>query len=82
MNYKSGALLSPKDKRDWQISMCMDMLSGSGKEVYPDEYTVSWFPEKMKNQLQVNSCTSFATALIFECIYHKITGNNHDFSIG
>ncbi len=82
MNYKSGALLSPKDKRDWQISMCMDMPSGSGKEVYPDEYTVSWFPEKMKNQLQVNSCTSFATALIFECIYHKITGNNHDFSIG
>ena len=81
-DYQNGALLSPQDDRDWSVSMCMDMPSGSAEEpVYPKEYSVSWVP-KIKDQLRINSCTSFATALIYECIYRKLTGNVRNFSIG
>lgn len=78
-----GALASPPDSRDWRITRCMDMPSGSASimETLPKEYHIEYRPA-MKNQQQINSCTAFAMAGIFECIHHKLYGETKNFSIG
>ena len=80
MNYK-GVLPSPEDKRDWKIARCMDMPTGSVTEMLPETYTVSWLPPIL-NQGNVSSCTAFAMSAIFSCIWHKLTGEERDFSKG
>lgn len=73
----NGALLSPQDNRDWRMYRCMDMPAGAS--CLPKEYMVPYLPEH-KNQGNVNSCTAFAMAGIFECVWHKLTGQTVDFS--
>lgn len=77
-NY-NGALPSPPDERDWHIDRCLDMPSGTAS--FPKSFKVSWLP-KHKDQEQTNSCTAFALALIFECIYKKLNGDVTNFSTG
>lgn len=74
-----GVLPSPPDERDWHIDRCMDMPVGSFS--FPKTFKVSWLPD-YKDQGQVNSCTAFALALIFECIYKRIYGDVTGFSTG
>jgi hypothetical protein len=57
----------------------MDMPVGSFS--FPKTFKVSWLPE-YKDQGQVNSCTAFALALIFECIHKKLWGDVTGFSTG
>lgn len=78
VNY-NGALPSPPDDRDWRIHLCTDMPAGSAAQELPKIYNVSWLPDH-KNQEYVNSCTSFAMAGIFECMWYKLTGRVVDFS--
>ena len=79
--YKGGALPSPPDERDFRVSSCMDMPSGSVEEAIPATFEC-WVPSKFYNQERTSSCTAFAMALIFSCIWHKITGEERDFSTG
>lgn len=79
--FYNGALRSPPDKRDWKIARCMDMPTGSVMQMLPETYTVSWLPPIL-NQGNVSSCTAFAMASIFSCIWHKRTGEERDFSKG
>lgn len=81
IEHKSGVLPSPPDNRDWGISRCMDMPSGSVEAMIPKRYSVSWLPE-VKDQEEVNSCTAYSLATICECIYRKLTGETRKFSIG
>lgn len=78
MTYK-GVVPSPPDERDWHIDRCMDMPAGSA--TYPKSYEVPWLPTH-KDQERTNSCTAFALALIFECIYKRIYGDISEFSTG
>ena len=74
-----GIIPSPPDERDWHIDRCMDMPAGSAS--FPKTYSVPWLP-KHKDQQQTNSCTAFALALIFVCIYKRLYGDITNFSTG
>lgn len=77
----SGVLPSPLDKRDYKISRCMDMPVGGADTVVPRNFEC-WIPDRYYNQGQTASCTAFAMATIFSCIWHKLTGEDRDFSTG
>lgn len=81
INCKNGALPSPPDERDWKISRCMELPSASEERLLPKEYHLEYRPE-IKNQAQINSCTAFAMAGIFECIHHKLFGEERAYSVG
>lgn len=77
----NGVIPSPDDPRDWHISRCMDMPTGSVAEILPKEYHVEYLPE-IEDQGQVNSCTAFAMSGIFECIHYKLYGETKKYSVG
>lgn len=74
-----GALLSPPDDRDYKISRCMEIPSGGADSVLPRKFEC-WVPDRTLDQKQTAKCTSYAMALIFSCIWHKLTGEDRDFS--
>jgi hypothetical protein len=57
----------------------MDMPVGSFS--FPKTFKVSWLPDYM-DQLNVNSCGSFAFAVILACIWHKHYGEDVRWSTG
>lgn len=80
-DYIPGALPSPSDERDYKISRCMDIPTCGVEEVIPATFEC-WIPSKRYNQGSTGSCTAFAMATIFSCIWHKLTGEERDFSTG
>lgn len=78
--YKSGAIPSPPDDRDWRITHCMDMPAGNVCDTLPRVFEVSYLPP-IKEQV-ANSCTAHAITTILSCIWYKLTGEKRDFSIG
>lgn len=74
-----GALKSPEDKRDWNITRCMDIPTGGAK--LPVTFTCD-IPETVRDQGAVNSCTAHAMATILSCIAHKLYGKHLSFSAG
>lgn len=83
IEYKNGALPSPPDDRDWRINRCMDMpAGGSLEEMLPKSFSISWTP-KHKDQGKTSSCTAFALAGIFSCVWHQLFDDEViDFSTG
>ena len=80
--YKNGALPSPPDERDWRVNRCMDLPAGNSlEETLPKSFSISWTPEH-RNQEKTSSCTAFALAGIFSCIWHQLFGEDIDFSTG
>ena len=79
--YGSGALLSPPDKRDYRISRCMDIPAGGADGVIPRNFEC-WIPKEIHDQGETASCTAFAMSTIFSCIWHKLTGEDRNFSTG
>ena len=82
MNKKyNGVIKSPEDKRDWKITRCIDIPAGSVLQDVPKKFKV-YVPIEIYNQENTNSCTAFAMALIFECIWHKLYHEKREFSKG
>lgn len=79
--FYGGVLPSPPDERDHRIAHCMDIPVGGADTVIPRNFEC-WIPDRFYNQGQTASCTAFAMATIFSCIWHKLTGMDRDFSTG
>ena len=72
----SGALLSPKDERDYPICMAYE----DNDSAIPEAFTTSFQPPYAK-QISGN-CVAQTIANIMEVMYHNMVGRHEDFSVG